>query len=78
MENLFSPQYALMWAVVLGLALFLPVRRLIWTLYVRRAQRKAELDEAEVARLKRRAGVSAALICFVFAYVYTSQLFPGG
>lgn len=78
MTEIFSPEYRLLWALVLGAALFLPVRRLIGTLYVRRAQTKAEIDDAEVARLMRRAGATALLICFLFAYFYTSHLWPGG
>ena len=72
-----------LWALALALALFFPVRQLIWVLYVRRAQRQAaqeeregqEVDEAEQARLKRRAGVTSGLLCFVFAFIYTAQLF---
>ena len=74
MEALFTKDYVLLWAGALGLALFLPVRHLIWVIYVRRAVRKAEVDETERARLKRRAGVTASLICFVFAYLYMANL----
>ena len=75
MEDLFSKDYALAWMAVLALALYLPVRRLIWVIFVRRAQREGEPDEAERQRLKRRAAFSAALICFIFAYFYVSHLF---
>jgi hypothetical protein len=75
MEALFTKDYMLLWAFVLALALFFPVRRLIWVIYVRRAARKSEPDEAERERLRRRAGATAALICFVFAFLYTAQLF---
>ncbi len=75
MEAFFTQEYALVWMVVLALALYLPVRRLIWVIFVRRAQREGEPDEAERQRLKRRAGFSAALISFIFAYFYVSHLF---
>ena len=75
MEAFFTQEYALVWMVVLALALYLPVRRLIWVIFVRRAQREGEPDEAERQRLKRRAGFSAALIAFIFAYFYVSHLF---
>lgn len=78
MAAIFSPEYRLLWALVLGAALFLPVRRLIGTLYVRRARARAEIDAAEIARLMRRAAVTAFLICFLFAYFYSSQLWPDG
>ncbi len=77
MEAIFSERYLLLWALVLGLALFLPVRRLIWVLYMRRAHRLGEPDESEGLRLKRRATATAVLICLVFAVLYTSHLFGG-
>ena len=79
MAQLFSQDYFLLWAAVLAIALFLPVRQLIWVLYVRRAMAKAgEIDQAEQERLKRRAGVTSALICVVFSVLYTANLFKGG
>ena len=64
-----------LWAFALTVALFWPVRQLIWVIYVRRAMRQGEVEEEERARLKRRAGVTSALLSFVFAYLYTSHLF---
>ncbi len=75
MEALFTKDYAFVWMIALTLALFWPMRRLIWVLYVRRAARKGEPDEATTARLKKRATVTAALLSFVFSVVYTNQLF---
>ena len=78
MAELFTEKYALLWVLALGLALFLPVRNLIWTLMVRRAMSKAEIDAAEQQRLRRRAGVSAGLLVFVFAYFFINNvMFPG-
>ena len=82
MESLFTASYMPLWALALALALFFPVRQFIWVIYVRRAIRQAEaneaeVDEAEKARLKRRAGVTSGLLCFVFSYFYTSYLFQG-
>ncbi len=77
MEALFSPQYMYLWAALLALALFLPVRSLIYTLYVRRMMRKEEPSESDMKRLKKRAGVTAGLLCFVFAVLYTGHLFRG-
>lgn len=64
-----------LWAFALALALFFPVRQLIWVIYVRRATRQGEVDEEQRARLKRRAGYTSGLLCFVFAFVYTMHLF---
>jgi len=77
LEAIFSENYLLLWALVLGVALFFPVRRLIWVLYMRRAQRQAEPDETESRRLKLRATVTAALICFLFSILYSYNLFQG-
>jgi hypothetical protein len=77
MEALFTRTYMPLWALVLALALFLPVRQLIWVIYVRRAMRRGEVDEDERRRLKKRAGVTSALLSFVFAYLYASHLFQG-
>jgi hypothetical protein len=78
MEALFAKDFMSLWAFVLALALFFPVRRLIWVLYVRRAERKEAMpDEAEQARLRRRAGFTAGLLCLVFSFLYVSSLFGG-
>ena len=79
MDALFTAQFQWLWTFVLALALFLPVRNLIWTLQLRRAARiKGEaVDEAEQVRLKKRASVSSGLLCFVFSLVYVNNLFQG-
>ncbi len=77
METLFTKDYLVLWVVVLALALYYPLRQLIWVLYLRRASRQKPPDEQETRRLKKRANVSAALISFVFSFLYTSYLFQG-
>jgi hypothetical protein len=78
MAALFTQDYWLLWATVLGLALFFPVRRLLWVLYVRRARRRGGGDDAaEQLRLKRRATVTAILLCFIFSALYSAHLFKG-
>ena len=73
-----TAEYDWLWTIVLAAALFLPVRRLIWVLYVRRAERDGNEDAARRAALKRRAGITAVLLCFVFAYFYVSTTFQTG
>ena len=78
MEALFSPEYSYLWVVLLAVALFFPVRQMIWVLTVRRAIGKAgeeNVDAAEQERLKRRAGVTSALLCLLFSVVYVNVLF---
>lgn len=78
MAALFTAKYALLWVVGLALALYFPVRNLIWALMVRRAMSKTEIDAAEQERLRRRAGVTATFLVFVFAYFFVNSVFfPG-
>ncbi|MBT3373075.1 MAG: hypothetical protein HOA08_03040 [Rhodospirillaceae bacterium] len=79
METIFQPQYWLLWGAALTLLLFFPIRKIIWVMSVRRAQAKGESIEGEAQkRLFRRAGVTAALLSFVFAIFYTNYLFGAG
>ena len=75
MTEMFSSDYWLLWALVLALALFVPVRQLIFVLYVRRARTRETVDAAEQRRLRRRAGFTAVLLCLIFSLAYTRYLF---
>ena len=78
MEMLFASESRYLWGALLMAVLFFPVRQLIWVLTVRRAIRKggeAKVDAAEQARLKKRAGMTSALLCFLFALAYVNVLF---
>ena len=70
---MFAPESRLLWLVALAVALFFPVRQLIWVLAVRREQRQTggEVPDENVRRhLKSRAGVTSALLCLIFSAVY--------
>lgn len=73
-----SAQYDWLWTLVLAVLLYIPVRKLLWVLYVRRAERDGNEDEARRTALKRRAGFTAAMLCFVFAYIYVTTLLRTG
>ncbi len=79
MASLFSPDFQWLWTLLLGFALFWPVRNLIWVLTVRREQRRLDgkVADERLRLLKRRASLTAALLCFVFAVVYVNVLFKG-
>ena len=80
MEAIVSPEYEWLWSAALGVALYFPVRQLIWVMAVRRQQRKAggRLPDGEAQdSIKRRAGVTAALLCLVFAAAYGGAMFGG-
>ena len=76
MAELFTVEFQWLWAVVLALALFFPVRSLIWSLSVRRAIKKeGDLTEEQRLNLKKRAAMTSILLCFVFSFFYTASLF---
>jgi hypothetical protein len=77
MAELFTEKYMWLWMIALAAALFLPVRQLLWVLYVRRAEREGPTDESRRLSLKKRASVTSVLLCFVFSYFYASHLFAG-
>ena len=64
------------WIGLLSAVLFLPVRQLIWVLYVRKKQKiqKIVLDE-EKKSLKKRATFTSIFLCIVFSYIYVNQVF---
>ncbi len=80
MEALFSPEFKWLWAAALGLALFFPVRQLIWVLSVRRLQRRMGELPADAVRqsLKHRAGATSALLCLILAAAWGNVFFTGG
>ena len=64
------------WVTLLSIALFLPVRQLIWVLYVRKKQKTQQtVSDEEIKSLKKKATITSILLCFVFSYVYVSQVF---
>ena len=73
---LFSHQYWLLWALVLGIALWFPLRQLIWTMTMRRLyKKKLPLDATVSDRIKRKASLTSILISMLFAIFYTQYLF---
>jgi len=65
-----------LWVIVLSIALFFPVRKLIWVLYVRKKQKTQQsVSEDEKKILKKRANFTSMLLCIVFSYIYVSQVF---
>ena len=64
------------WVLILSVALFFPVRQLIWVLYVRKKQKSQKLvSEEEKKSLKKRATFTSILLCIVFSYLYVTQVF---
>jgi len=65
-----------LWIILLSTVLFFPVRKLIWVLYVRKKQKTQQsVSEDEKISLKKRATITAILLCIVFSYIYVKQVF---
>ena len=65
-----------LWIILLSTILFFPVRKLIWVLYVRKKQKTQQsVSEEEKISLKKRATITAILLCIVFSYIYVKQVF---
>ncbi len=65
-----------LWILILSLALFYPVRQLIWTLYVRKKQKtQKDVSDEEKKILRKRATFTSILLCIVFSYIYVNQVF---
>ena len=74
--NFYTSFHDPIWVIILSAALFFPVRKLIWVLYVRKKQKaKNEVSEEEKISLKRRASFTSILLCIVFSYLYVIQVF---
>ena len=64
------------WVTLLSMALFFPVRHLIWILYVRKKQKiQKSISEEEKIILKKKATLTSILLCIVFSYLYVNQVF---
>ena len=65
-----------LWIILLSIALFFPVRQMIWVLYVRKKQKSQKtVSDDEKNILKKRATLTSLLLCIVFSYLYVSQVF---
>lgn len=64
------------WIILLSSALFFPVKKLIWVLYVRKKQKtQKDVSESERQSLKKKASLTSILLCIVFSYIYVNQVF---
>ena len=65
-----------LWIILLSIALFFPIRKMIWVLYVRKKQKTQQsVSDEEKKFLKKRATFTAILLCIVFSYIYVKQVF---
>ena len=74
--NFYTSFHDPIWVIILSAALFFPVRKLIWVLYVRKKQKaQSEVSEEEKISLKKRANFTSILLCIVFSYLYVIRVF---
>ena len=74
--NFYTSFHDPIWVIILSAALFFPVRKLIWVLYVRKKQKaQSKVSEEEKISLKKRANFTSILLCIVFSYLYVIQVF---
>ena len=74
--NFYTSFHDPIWVIILSVALFFPVRQLIWVLYVRKKQKsQTTISDDEKITLKKRATLTSVLLCIVFSYLYVSQVF---
>lgn len=64
-------------SLLFGIVLFFPMRKLILAINVNRHQRKAQraITEKELANLRRKVSVAAAVLAVTFAFLYNKFLF---
>ncbi|GAB4226683.1 MAG: hypothetical protein Kow0032_04670 [Methyloligellaceae bacterium] len=65
------------WSALLAAMLFLPVSKLVWTLSVRRQERKQQrkLEEAEIQGQLRRARFISFFLVIIFAVLFNLNVF---
>ena len=76
LQNYYTTFHDPIWIILLATALFFPIRKLIWVLYVRKKQKiQKVVSDEEIKNLKKRATFTAILLCVVFSYIYVEQVF---
>lgn len=65
------------WSALLAVMLFIPVSKLVWTLSVRRQEKKLQrkLDEKEVAGQLQRARFITLFLVVPFAMLFNANVF---
>jgi len=69
-----------LWVIALTAALLYPVGQLIWTVSVRRLQRKLQknLSPEELQGQKKRAYLVAIIVCLAFSLLFNYRLLDMG
>lgn len=73
---------SLMWfwltTLVLAVALFFPVSKMVWVVSVRRMERKLArvTTDEEREKLRRRSRILTSIIVVTFAFLFNSTVFP--
>ena len=67
------------WTLLLTIALFFPIKKILYQLYMRKFFKdnpdKKDLDEDLKTKLNKRARFTSILLSFVFSYLYVQNVF---
>ena len=77
-ESVFAPEARWLWTGAMTVALFFPIRKLIWVLTVRRSIKysgKKNMDNDKNCRLFKRASFTAGILSFLFSFFYIFKIF---
>ncbi|MEL0242082.1 MAG: hypothetical protein VW911_02390 [Pelagibacteraceae bacterium] len=79
MIELYKTFHQPIWTLLLTIALFFPIKKILYQLYMRKFFKdnldKKDLDEDLKTKLNKRARFTSILLSFVFSYLYVQNVF---
>ena len=79
MIELYKTFHQPIWTFLLTIALFFPIKKILYQLYMRKFFKdnldKKDLDEDLKTKLNKRARFTSILLSFVFSYLYVQNVF---
>ena len=79
MLDLYKTFHQPIWTLLLALALYFPIKKILYQLYMRKYFKdnpeQKELDDDLKNKLNKRARFTSLLLSFVFSYLYVQNVF---
>ncbi len=79
MLELYKTFHQSIWTLLLALALYFPIKKILYQLYMRKYFKdnpeQKELDDDLKNKLNKRARFTSLLLSFVFSYLYVQNVF---
>ena len=79
MLELYKTFHQPIWTLLLALALYFPIKKILYQLYMRKYFKdnpeQKELDDDLKNKLNKRARFTSLLLSFVFSYLYVQNVF---